>query len=124
MSETVQGGHVKTADVPLRQLLWEGLGARLVATYWGCVVVVDLTPTPRGLLTVAGIAALVAVCSVHQDPGAVVAVAGTGWLFVVGFVSNAHGELAPHGWSDFGVLGLLLVVAAGAAALTLLRGKL
>ncbi len=120
MSGTVQEEQVRTAVVPLRRLLWEGCGGRLVATYWGCVVLVDLTP--RGVVTVAGILVLVAACSVHLDPVGAVAVAATGWLFAVGFVSNGHGELAPHGWNDVAVLALLLLAAAGATALTRRRG--
>ena len=120
MSGIAQADQVRTAVVPRRQLPWQGLGARLFATYWGCVVLVDLTP--RGVVTVAGILVLVAACSVHLDPVGAVAVAATGWLFTVGFVSNAHGELAPHGWNDLAVLALLVLAAAGAAALTHRRG--
>ena len=116
MSGTVDVDRVRISELPLRQLLWEGLGARLFATYWGCVAVVDVTP--RGFVTVAGIVALVGVCSVHLVPRAAIALAGTGWLFVVGFVSNAHGELELHGPGDMAVLALLLLAAPGCAAMT------
>jgi hypothetical protein len=45
-----------------------------------------------------------------------------GWLFVVGFVSNSHGELTLPRPSDLVVLALLLLVGTGTAALTRRRG--
>jgi hypothetical protein len=91
-----------------------------VVACWGGLAVVDLTPD--GVWTVSGVAVLVVVCSIHQHPVAAVAIAVTGWLFVVGFVSNALGELAPDGRTDLVRLGVLLVAALGVARLTRRHG--
>ena len=120
MSQTL---HVpresSTRDVPLVRLLWTGAGARLFAAYWACLVVVDLTGDS---LTVAGVALVVAVCSVRQRVRTAVAVGVTGWLFVTGFLGDRHGELVVHGWPDAVRLALLVTAATATACSTHPRG--
>ena len=100
-------------DVPLARLLRHDAGARLFAAYWACLVVVDLTASS---FTVAGVAVVVAACSVRQRVRTAVAVGVTGWLFVTGFLGDRHGELVVHGPADV-VRVVLLVTAAVATAL-------
>ena len=120
MSQTL---HVpresSTRDVPLVRLLWTGAGARLFAAYWACLAVVDLTGDS---VTVAGVAVVAAVCSVHQRVGTAVAVGVTGWLFVTGFLGDRHGELVVHGWPDAVRLALLVTAATATACSTHPRG--
>ena len=113
MSQTLRT-TVPRSDVPLREL-WPDAGARLFVAYWGALVVIDLTD---GTAAVAAMAALVSVCSARQRVAVGLAVAGEGWLFLVGFLGHGHGELVLHGTGDAGRLLLLLAVAAATAALT------
>ena len=120
MSQTVHlQRESSTRDVPLVRRLRSDAGARLFAAYWACLVVVDLT---GGSLTVAGVAVVVAVCSVRQRVRTAVAVGVTGWLFVTGFLGDRHGELVVHGWPDAVRLVLLVTAATATACSTHPRG--
>jgi hypothetical protein len=120
MSQTVHlQRESSTRDVPLVRLLRSDAGARLFAAYWACLVVVDLTGDS---LTVAGVAVVVAVCSVRQRARTAVAVGVTGWLFVTGFLADRHGELVVHGPGDVVRLGLLVTAAVATTFATRPRG--
>ena len=120
MSQTVHlHRESSTRDVPLVRLLWTDAGARLFAAYWACLAVVDLTGDS---VTVAGVAVVVAVCSVRQRVGTAVAVGVTGWLFVTGFLGDRHGELVVHGPADAVRLALLVTAAVATACATHPRG--
>jgi hypothetical protein len=108
-----------TRAVPLVRVLRSDAGARLFVAYWACLAAVDLTGGP---FTVAGVAVVVAACSVRQRVRTAVAVAVTGWLFVTGFLGDRHGELVVHGWADAVRLGLLVTAAAATALSTHPRG--
>jgi hypothetical protein len=120
VTQTVHADPEPIVDVPLRRLLWVGAGGRLFATYWGCVVVVDVAAPHRA--AVAGVAVVVVLCSLNQPPSVAVWAAGIGWLFVTGFVANLHGELALHGPADAARLVLLVAAGTGTAVLTSDRG--
>jgi hypothetical protein len=101
----------------LRGTLTQGGAGRLFAAYWGSLVLVDLT-RPAPFVAATAVAALVAVLAGHQPYVVGLGVAGTGWLFLDGFVSHTGGDLRGTGPADLLLLAVLVVVAALAGALT------
>ena len=102
-----------------RTLLREA-GPRLFFVFWSSLVVVDVaavTRVPRawGIL---GVALVVALAGLRQRALTAVAAAGTGWLFVNGFLENRLGVLSWHGAGDARILLLLVLAGVAAAACT------
>jgi K+-sensing histidine kinase KdpD len=111
----------RTAAAPpqaLRTQLRTSTAGRFLATYWGSVLVVDLTRPLGQAVCLVALVGLVAACSVHQHVAVAIALGLVAWLFVTGFVVNPLGLLAVHGPADAVRLALLTTVAALTAHLT------
>lgn len=100
----------------LRTLAQDGAG-RLFLVFWGSLLAVDLaglTRAPRALAA-GGVVAVVVVGSLGQRVPTALLAAGTGWLFVNGFVEDSLGVLRWHAATDVGLIVLLVVLATLAA---------
>ncbi len=95
-------------------------GPRLFFVFWSSLVVVDVAAATRvpQAWGVIGIALVVALGGLRQRLLTAVAVAGTGWLFVNGFLENRLGALSWHGADDARILLLLVLAGVSAAAFT------
>lgn len=83
--------------------------SRVFVALWGGLLVVDLART-TGLGVAGQVTALVvlaAAAAIGTDTGTALAVAGTAWLVVTGFVINQFGVLDWSGPGDLGRLGVL-----------------
>ena len=86
-----------------------GLGGRMFVALWGGLAVVDIArPSVGAVSTGALVVALVAGCGVGQRPIAAVAIAGTGWLVINGFVQHRYGVLG-FGATSWWLLAVVLV---------------
>ncbi len=109
--------------IRLRRTLLGAASGRLFAAYWGCLGLVDLTRSAPDVVGVAAVAVLVAGLSVRQRPLVALALAGTGWLFVTGFVVHSLGVLAVGGPADAVRLGVLVAAATAVSALGRRTGR-
>ena len=105
----------------LARTLLRDAGPRLFLVFWSSLLVVDVAAVARvpQPWTVTGIGLVVALASLRQRTLTAVAAAGTGWLFVNGFVENKLGVLSWRGADDAWIL--LLLVLAGVSAATFTR---
>lgn len=118
MSRTRSATEVPSrAGTSLRAAVSTSAAGRLLATYWGSVVVVDVARPSGPAVTLVALSALVATCSVGQRARVALGLGVVAWLFLTGLVVNAYGDLTVHG-ADVVRLALLASVAALAAALT------
>jgi hypothetical protein len=89
------------------------VGGRLFVALWGGLALVDLLrPTAGTFASGVIVAVLVVGCGIGQPRAAALAIAGTGWLVINGFVLHRYGVLGlgPSSWWPLGVL-LVLVLA-------------
>jgi hypothetical protein len=86
---------------------------RLFASFWGCMLAIDVGKAAGGSRWVPTliVGVVVGACSLGQRAWTAVLMAAIGWLFVLGFVLNEGGELALSGAAD---LHTLIVLLAGA----------
>jgi hypothetical protein len=105
--------------LPVR-VLWSAPGARLFATLWGGLAVVDVV---RGAGTVTATACLVLLavaCSRHQPVAVAAGVGVVAWCLLTGFVVDGTGALRVDGTGDLVRLGVLVGAAVATALVTAL----
>jgi hypothetical protein len=86
--------------------------ARLAATLWGGLALVDLGRLAHApsYVDLGLVAAMVAAASLRMRAGTALAAALVGWLLVDGFVTHRYGELGYAGPADLARLALLVGV--------------
>ena len=106
-----------TRPQSLSQTLVRGGAGRLFLVFWGSLMAVDVAGVARAprAVAVGGVVAVVVVGSLGQHVPTALLAAGTGWLFVNGFVEDRLGVLRWHPATDAGLLVLLVVFATLAA---------
>jgi hypothetical protein len=119
VAQTIQADQGRSRrDVIPPQGLLEGAAVRLLATYWGSLVVVDATRRLGAPVTIGSLAVLVGVCCVHERRVVAAGLAAVAWSFATGFVTHQGGDLTVIGGDDLARLVLLVAVATLVATST------